>query len=907
MVKLLKESKILWGKKEVHDDGQEYWLPLVAHLIDTKNVMNWLYTHWISNDTREMLCQDTSNDEMKKVVMFLGFSHDIGKASPGFQSKRSNQYNEQLDSDILEKLIQGGFDKECFEGLGIRESPHNLVGEALLESYGVNKYITSIIGGHHGMPASKSPMKKQLGKYSYNVYGYGEENDCHIWKKVQKNLFEYGLELSGYNDVKEIPEISKPQAVILEGLLIMADWFASSEYLNNSEKVSLFPLIRLDQNFDNLNMKARYQFAIKNWVVNDEWAPEYISSVSEQYRKRFGFTPRPFQKKVSTAIMDSKDPGIIIIEGPTGVGKTELALTAAEQLAFKTGENGLYMGLPTQATTNAMFDRVEIWLDKISKEQRVKSDIKLQQGKAEFNHHYTELPRAENINDEDGAVVVNSWFSGKKSSLVHFSVGTIDNLLLMGLKQKHLFLRHLGFSGKVVIIDELHAYDTYMSSYLEKAIEWLGAYHVPVIGLSATLPKKKRNDLLKAYCKGKYNTMDLIASIDWEDNNSYPLLSMLDGKSLIQVSNFKTTKDERREIKVIRLSDDNLVDKVLNEIRNGGVAGIIVNTVKRAQKLAVEIPDDIPSLILHSAFLTPDREKIEERLQKLIGKDAHRPEKMIIIGTQVLEQSLDIDFDVLFTDVAPIDLIIQRIGRLQRHDIKRPVSLTQPRVYITGINNFGDYGEANEYIYDKYLLMKTDLYLKNKIRIPDDVSSLVQNVYDLDKNINSEKMKFAREQFENKLQSKKDKADHFQISHPLHKRKQDLHGWLDQPKSELQTETRIVAAVRDIQETVEVILIKHTEEGNFLLDGRDINVVSSENIAEQTVRLPIGLTYNGLNIDKIIEQLEKKTKDAHLDWQQNIWLRGALVLPLNENNDAILNGYKLHYSTKFGLSYEKEE
>ena len=153
-----------------------------------------------------------------------------------------------------------------------------------------------------------------------------------------------------------------------------------------------------------------------------------------------------------------------------------------------------------------MFSRVNSWLENISKEKQENFSIDLLHGKAKFNEEYRNLPQASEIMDEeesDGAVTVNSWFSGKKSILTKFTVGTIDNLLLMGLKQKHLFLRHFGFADKVVILDEVHAYDTYMSSYFFKALEWLGAYKVPVVILSATLPVEKREKIVRSYAMMK--------------------------------------------------------------------------------------------------------------------------------------------------------------------------------------------------------------------------------------------------------------------------------------------------------------------------------------------------------------------------------------------------------------------
>ncbi len=904
MVNLSPATKALWGKKAVHDN-QEFWLPLVAHLIDTKNVMQWLYNNWISEGTRKILQQNLSPEDVQKLVGFLGFFHDFGKATPAFQYKQSFPRNKDLDEDITEKLRRAGFSSISMDNYRVRKSPHPIAGEALLESLGLNESIGSIIGGHHGLPPKRDFTSKQLNSYASNLWG--RDTDTKIqdeWKSVQNNLFRYGLALCGYDDIKDIPEVTLPQAVILEGMLIMADWLASSEKLTNYSDISLFPLISLEEDFDSVHLKDRYQHAIQNWELSDRWMPEKISSIMEQYRLRFNFVPRPVQKEMSEIISQSTDPGLIIIEAPTGIGKTELALTAAEQLAFKQGKTGLYMGL---------FSRVKHWLDSMAKEQAAHPDIKLLQGKAKFNKSYTNLPYAENIYDDtDGDVVINSWFAGKKSSLSHFAVGTIDNLLLTALKQKHLFLRHLGFSDKVVIIDELHAYDSYMSSYLEKAIKWLGAYHVPVIALSATLPKKKRNDLLKAYLKGKYGSIKIKANDNWEDNEGYPLLSILDGNKLEQVSDFSIANDENRTINVVRFNgnEEEIINKAVAEIEDGGIAGIVVNTVKRAQDLARLVPENIEVLLLHSAYLAPEREKIEERLQAKIGKGATRPKKMIVIGTQVLEQSLDIDFDVLFTDIAPVDLIIQRIGRLHRHKISRPMHLAKPTVYITGINSYGDYGKGNEFIYEKYLLMKTDHFLTHKINIPNDVSPLVQKVYDptVDKDIKD--IAEAEAKFEKDLKKSKKKAKVFQIENPNKKGKNNLFGWLSDGQINVSDDNHAAACVRDIKETIEVILLKNTSEGTFLMDGRNIEEVSSEEIAGQTIRLPFAVVNNSKSkdpVDKTITKLEKNMLTLRNKWKGDIWLRGALALEFNENNLTTLNGFNLKYSSKLGLMYEKEE
>lgn len=927
-MKLSKKTTSMWSKKRIGIDGTPLWLPLITHLTDTKNVISWLYENWLSDGQRQILKRSTpygtyshSEQDIEKLISFVGFFHDIGKATPAFQKKTVSSRDEYIDKNIMERLMESGFSEINKKELSnSRDSPHGTAGEALLEYWEVPVSVGAIIGGHHGLPLSETPSG-QISRYTDNYF----QSETHpeiaaSWKQTQREILDYGLELVGYSSVKEIPDVSQPQAVILEGLLIMADWLASSERLTNASEKELFPLVSLDTSYDEIDTDSRFDRAIGNWNLSDKWIPQKISSQDNPYKSRWGFEARPVQTAVTHAIAKTDDPGIIIIEAPTGVGKTEIALIAAEQLATIRGEDGVFIGLPTQATANAMFDRVDDWLEKVAKSQDERLSIKLMHGKARFNRHYQKIPDATNVevpNTKAPSVTVNGWFSGKKSILTKFSVGTIDNLLLMGLKQKHLFLKHLGLSGKIVIIDEAHAIDIFMSQYLHVVISWLGAYHVPIVVLSATLPNENRNSLIEAYLKGKYGSSHpkgFKAPDRWQSTEAYPLLSILDGKELRQVTKFEGHSDQKPytlQIQKINPTDEKLIQMVLTQISEGGIAGIIVNTVKRAQALARLIPKGADMMIVHAAFLSPAREAQEEKLQRTTGKNAHRPKKMIVIGTQVLEQSLDIDFDILYTDIAPMDLIIQRAGRLHRHHIKRPKALQTPQVFIMGINGPGDYGKANELIYQRYLLMKTDYFLGDKINIPQDVSKLVQAVYSKTNDNEISGMIGINESltgFKTYLKTEAAKAEAYQVTPPDYFG--DLHGWLNQAQNDVDKNEQLAkAAVRDIKQTVEVIMIQHTNKGDFLIpvnpdeQPQSIQTVSSKTIAKQLIRIPSSITPK---VNRVIDVLAVQTHRYYPDWRNDVWLKGALVLRLDNNLSASLEGWRLHYSTKFGLSYSKE-
>ncbi|WP_369472998.1 hypothetical protein [Secundilactobacillus kimchicus] len=138
--------------------------------------------------------------------------------------------------------------------------------------------------------------------------------------------------------------------------------------------------------------------------------------------KRWSFKARPVQQAMTRTIGETTDPGIFIIEAPMGLGKTEIALVAAEQLAYKTQRPGLFVGLPTQATSNAMFDRVQQWEKRLAQEQGDHFPINLMHGKAHFNEAYEKIPRASNVDIESG-VDINEWFSGKKIGFIEICCG----------------------------------------------------------------------------------------------------------------------------------------------------------------------------------------------------------------------------------------------------------------------------------------------------------------------------------------------------------------------------------------------------------------------------------------------------------------------------------------------------
>lgn len=921
-----------WAKKD-EKDGMYLWLSLGQHLEDTRNICGLLWEHWLCDAQRDIvmnaivlktpdaLCSEENLYYLaKSLAQFAASVHDIGKACPAFQAKRSFYVQEDLNNLLLERLEFAGFKGiSAVELADANMSHHTVSGHAILKSYGVGDDVCSIISSHHGDTLSSVQEADKQKAYLEN-YFQTENSEDEIykrWENAQRQFFEWALNVNGFEDAYELPQIKQSGQVILAGLIIMADWIASNP--------RYFPLISIEENKIK-DQQLRIQKAWNEWQKHSIWESEPSDHASFLYEKRFNFSPNDIQKKAADIIAKADNPGIVIIEAPMGSGKTETALVLTEFLAKKSGSCGMFFGLPTQATSNGMFPRIKDWLNKIAVERGDALSLRLVHGKAALNEDFNSL--ASNIDqdgDKDSKLLVDAWFSGRKTAnLDDFVVGTVDQFLLLALKQKHLQLRHLGFSRKVAIIDEVHAYDAYMSQYLYRAVTWMGVYNVPVIIISATLPKQKRRELIEAYVHGK--GLDIKKDTEYPDGNidveDYPLITYNDGNAIRQYRDFSAS--ENKSVRIVRFDEGELLKLLKKFMHHDGITGIIVNTVKKAQELAkqcVERFGDDAVELLHSGYIATERVKKEAQLLNMIGKGANRPPKKIIIGTQVIEQSLDIDFDVLISELAPMDLLIQRIGRLHRHNIARPNMHKEPVAYVIGTNYELNFDKGSAAVYSPYILAKTQSYLPDTINLPGDISHIVQKVYGADEPLfdkEETKAKYNKlyNEYNDFLDIKKSKAQKFRIKEPVFKKSfrpgsGTLIAWIN-GKNPIENDVNAFAQVRDSGESIEVIALKKVgEKGYGFIDNlKDISYsIQDSSIAKQiamhTIKLP-NILSAPWNIDNTIDAIESYNAKYLSDWQQQMWLKGALGIIFDENNECVLNGCncRLKYSTKYGLSYE---
>jgi len=453
------------AKTNPNDSAQ--WLPLWMHARDTAGIMEKLWKHWLPAAVRREICGGSEealqeNEALfQKVCVFLGMAHDIGKATAVFQARIL-----EMLPEVRERLAEEGLEiPSDAESKRIFNVPHALAGQVILRDLHVEEGICEIVGAHHGRPAECSELKiKSEDKLCWDSFEY--------WGTIWSEFLSYAVRMSGLNCVEELPELSITQQVLLSGLIIMADWIASNQFY--------FPTISVDELGSEKVYPKRVQAAWKKLELPEYRTAGALGMGEESFQDRFGFSPNKLQAAVMDVAENVGEPGLLIIEAQMGVGKTEAALAASEIFAGICGSGGLFFGLPTQATANGIFPRILDWAKK-QLEQGQKFSLILKHSKADLNPDYAKLleemktqfeGEAQIDCEDDAQLVVHSFFRGRKQALLSdFVVATVDQILMAALKQKHLMLRHLGMAGKIVIIDEVHAYDAYMSVCIKKPTE----------------------------------------------------------------------------------------------------------------------------------------------------------------------------------------------------------------------------------------------------------------------------------------------------------------------------------------------------------------------------------------------------------------------------------------------------
>ncbi|EAC2143255.1 CRISPR-associated helicase Cas3' [Salmonella enterica subsp. enterica] len=740
-----------WGKtnKSNKDISPPYHL-LAYHCLDVAACGYYIIKNNIF-DSRSILekCGIIGTNAENWIIWFLA-SHDIGKFARGFQ-----KYAEFPDSPLVPP-VSGISALERHDSLGFY-----LWGK-LLEGWssGSNEIIAGIepenrarfesalnswmliSTGHHGIPPDTMKNRSSLAFTDEDIVA------ATHYLEALSELFPFTLPQEW--KTKAGRKCLKQHSWFFAGLVTLADWMGSDE--------TQFPMLS-----EPMSLKDYWPLACeKAQQAILRMPPLSQHSHYQDHRALFPFiqTLTPLQQRASELDISAPGAQLVVLEDVTGAGKTEAALILTHRLISANKGHGLYVGLPTMATANAMYQRLASAYHALFTDESRPSLI-LAHGGREMSDSFRQSiwQPTENIaedyarDDGNATTECHTWFadSRKKALLAEVGVGTLDQLLMAVMPFRHQSLRLLGMRDKILLLDEVHAYDGYMVKLLEGLLRFHAAQGGSAIILSATLPAALREKLLNAFSDGAG-----FMSAGGSDNAGYPWLSHLTSSGLLEQP-LATRPEVQRTVAVNWIQQrQEALDIIYRVVSAGQCVCWIRNTVDDAldtyqQLLHEGIVPEQDLLLFHSRFAFIDRIAIENKTLNWFGNNAPVSERRgkVLIATQVVEQSLDLDFDWMITDLAPIDLLIQRAGRLQRHirdahgqrkstlpDERQPpvLHILSPHWQEQAEEGWlGQELKGTGFVYaDHACLWRTQALLRQygEIRMPDNARTLVDGVYE---------------------------------------------------------------------------------------------------------------------------------------------------------------------------------
>lgn len=666
----------VWGKKDPSTHLLEY------HLLDTANVS----IEFLGNNPHTLgLLERFSGlnpEKVIKLVSFLCAIHDIGKVSNRFQSPRDGFITYRHDVGGYLLLVN-----HLLPRIARLFSDHP--SDRRLKANLRTVLRTSAM--HHGSPRGCTDQN--------HIDGYPlmfDENDLaravtildHMMEllDVGEGEFQGLLTSKGFNQTTNL----------VAGIISLSDWVASGEFEHVPIPRPLSEYMQESREF------ARRLFAEDrlDMLLGQLQTPEFEDI--------FDFPPSPVQRRLSE--IDSDGAELVIVEDATGAGKTEAALIHALRQLSRSNREGITFALPTRSTSNLMFMRLEYYA-----KDRIKQDmsVTLQHGSSRT------------FLQSEGLSTDSRWVFGKNKALfANISVCTVDQVLGAVIPTRFQPLKLLSISRHVVIVDEVHAYDAYMFGLLCNLVRHCRRYAIPLILLSATLPSGMKRALLEAY-----------GSRPVELKPNYPLVTVCTEQSVEQLP-CECSERSIRDIALRYTSDESLV---LEEMTGLAERGMRVCWIRNTVEDAIETFNRIPGgtyekILIHSRFTLQDRTKLEQRLFKLCGKSSGCS-GLVVVSTQIIEQSMDIEFERIYSDLAPVDSLIQRMGRDQRFgDSPLPCEFVVHGPSLEGNvaeDWFAKFLPRAAYVYpDHSVLHNTAILMsRDRISIPSDYRDFIEFAY----------------------------------------------------------------------------------------------------------------------------------------------------------------------------------
>ncbi|MDY6971448.1 MAG: CRISPR-associated helicase/endonuclease Cas3, partial [Thermodesulfobacteriota bacterium] len=825
-----------WGKARTDDKGRQEYHLLPYHCLDVAAVASVWWDE--SPVVRRGFCNSCSmsKKQVRAWVLFFIALHDYGKFDIRFQRRAKNIWETLYPyaggfhflptAQEAKEYFHGEaglfwFQYDCKEKLEILTENQcgldflNKIDETGSSRWHSWKSWIESVTGHHGHIKHAEYVKNyELSVISDKRLAEIDKNTRGTWFSSLETLFLHPAGLSLKHDP---PSISP----LLAGFCSVSDWLGSR--CDKENFVFCSDPMELNEYFDKKQAGDARRVIELSGVIGQ---PRRYTGVRALLRND---DPHPLQILMDRLPLES---GLTLIEAPTGSGKTEAALAYAWRLIKGNIADSIIFALPTQATANAMLDRIERLSTILFEES---PNVLLGHGLARFNKTFSRLKnKARNVErEEDGWSQCSEWLaeSRKRTFFGQIGICTVDQTLISVLPVRHRFVRSFGIGRSVLIIDEVHAYDAYMYGLLEEMLRQQKSVRGTAILLSATLPSYQRVHLCKAW----------EAAMDNAETKPYPLVLWSNGD---KVTPFIFKKNQRPIPFSVKMEclfsnnimpDDVLKKRIINAAENGAQIAVVCNLVDAAQHLALNLREitSIPVDILHARYCFKDRQLKEQDIINHFGPTGKRDKGRILVATQVVEQSLDVDFDWLITQICPIDLLFQRMGRLHRHQhTKRPYGFEKPLCTVI-LNEGRDYGLHGLVYSNTRVLWRTSQKLKTnpeeEITFPDAYRSWIEPIY--------------------KEESWDDEPDYVKAGHE--KYKEDV--WVKQHSARHMinsafeknpypdTDQSITAVTRDSEMNLTLIPFYTVSGSPVLLDGSQLDLLDDHHQLEALTLNSIGV------------------------------------------------------------------
>lgn len=640
-----------WGKARPRDGGRPEWHPLAWHSLDVAAAMQAMIELRPAWAEAVAACAGLNREEARRRLVLVAALHDLGKFADNFQAK---------DPALREQLQPGGPTPGSAQRHG--EVGAAIWGEWRHPARRILKSWAAAAFAHHGAPVDTEASRQ------------GAASDLAV-----DDALAFADAAVGLIGVPDGPT-AKGGVWLVAGLAILADWIGSNQDWFRYEKA-------------------------------DGTLPDYWACAQEKARKavteaRLAEAGAAAHFDIGTLIGADKAPSplqawaaderpqggrhLYLIEDFTGAGKTEAALILAHRLMRAGAAEGIYWALPTMATANALYNRLKDTYRTMF-EPEADPSLVLSHGAADLNTGFqasigrerdeTYGQRPADAQDIGAGAFCAAFVADerKKAFLAQIGVGTLDQALLGVLPVRHQSLRVAALARRVLVIDEAHSYDAYTSRAMERLLEFHAAHGGSAIVLSATLTRDLRRKLVKAYSR---------KAVESVRESGFPLVSRVAGDAICETA-VTAARGTRRDLPFHRFDTaEDAMAALLDRAGAGHCAVYVRNTVDDAiaayEHLRAGAPAGVHVDLFHARYAAGDRWRRETEVLARFGKHSTPEDRhgRILVATQVVESSLDLDFDYLCADLCPMDLLIQRAGRLQRHD-HRPVR-PDPELWIVG-------------------------------------------------------------------------------------------------------------------------------------------------------------------------------------------------------------------------------